>query len=104
MKGTICALFLAAPLLIAQPKAHKVAHPDYVPDSKTAERIGEAVLIARYGEERVKAELPLQVGSSPGGLWIVQVTEPRPPHTGGGMAVMIDKHSGCIVNVMPYMK
>jgi len=44
------------------------------------------------------------VAPSPGGLWIVQVTEPGPPHTGGGMAVMIDKHSGCIVNVMPYMK
>jgi hypothetical protein len=104
MKGTICALCLAAQLLTAQPKAHKIAHPDYVPDSKTAERIGEAVLIARYGEERVKAELPLQVAQSLGGLWIVQVTELGPQHSGGGMAVMIDKHSGCIVNVMPHMK
>src|ERR1700733_15359206 len=39
-------------------------HRDYVPDSKTAERIPEAVLIAQYGEERVKAQLPLVASMS----------------------------------------
>jgi NTF2 fold immunity protein len=103
MSRTWAAIALTAaalPTLGQPPKKH----PDYVPDSKTAKRIGEAVLIARYGEERVKAQLPLTVSPSPGGLWIVQVTEQGPPHTGGGMAVMINKYSGCIENVMPYMK
>jgi hypothetical protein len=39
-------------------------HRDYVPDSKTAERIAEAVLIAQYGEERVTAQLPLVASMS----------------------------------------
>jgi hypothetical protein len=79
-------------------------HPDYVPDEKTAIRIAEAVLIARDGEERVKEQLPLSASISYGELWIVQGTEPGPPRKGGGIAVMINKHSGCIVNVMEHMK
>jgi hypothetical protein len=79
-------------------------HPDYVPNEKTAERIAEAVLIAQYGEERVKAQLPLRANGSYGDKWIVQGTEPGPPHTGGGIAVWINKHSGCIENVLEHMK
>jgi hypothetical protein len=84
-------------------------HRDYVPDEKTAVRIAEAVLIAQFGEERVKAQLPLRGNNSYGDTWIVQGTEPGPPRTGpppkgGGMAVMIDKHSGRIVSVLEHMK
>jgi hypothetical protein len=98
----IAVLLLAgAVLAVAQtPKKHK----DYVPDEKTAVQIAEAVLIAQFGEARVKAQLPLRGSISYGDVWIVQVTEPGPPHTGGGMAVMINKYSGCIVNVMEHMK
>jgi NTF2 fold immunity protein len=86
--------------LVAFGQGHKAdrIHRDYVPDAKTAERIAEAVLIGQLGEERVKAQLPLHATNSYGDNWIVQVTEPGPPHIGGGIAVMIDKHSGCIVN------
>jgi hypothetical protein len=79
-------------------------HRDYVPDEKTAVRIAEAVLIAQFGEERVKAQLPLRGSNSYGDNWIVQGAEPGPPHKGGGMAVMIDRHSGRIVSVLEHMK
>jgi hypothetical protein len=95
-------LLLAGALVAAgqTPKKHR----DYVPDEKTAVRIAEAVLIAQFGEERVKAQLPLRGSNSYGDTWIVQGTEPGPPHKGGGIAVMIDKHSGRIVNVLEHMK
>jgi hypothetical protein len=95
-------LFLAGALVAAGQTSKK--HRDYVPDEKTAVQIGEAVLIAQFGEERVKAQLPLHGSNSYGDVWIVQGTEPGPPHKGGGMAVMINKHSGCIVNIMEHMK
>lgn len=79
-------------------------HTDYVPDEKTALRIAEAVLSAKYGEERVKAQAPLKASSGLGGLWIVQGTDPGSPGKGGGIAVMINKHSGCIINVLEHMK
>jgi hypothetical protein len=95
-------LFLAGALVAAgqTPKKHR----DYVPDEKTAVQIAQAVLAAQFGEERVKAQLPLQASNSYGDVWIVQGTEPGPPHKGGGLAVMINRHSGCIVNVMEHMK
>jgi hypothetical protein len=79
-------------------------HRDYVPDEKTALRIAEAVLIAQFGEERVKAQLPLRGSKSYGDVWIVQGDEHGPPHKGGGMAVWINKHSGCIESVLEQTK
>ncbi|GGA33497.1 NTF2 fold immunity protein [Dyella nitratireducens] len=79
-------------------------HPDYVPDEKTAQAIGEAVLIARFGEESAKAQLPLRVVRSSGDFWIVQGTLGGPMRSGGGMAVWINEHSGCIENVLTHMK
>ena len=102
LRISVAVLLLAgAVIAVAQtPKKHK----DYVPDEKTAVKIAEAVLIAQFGEERVKAQPPLR-GSTSYGDWIVQVTESGPPRsTGGGMAVMINKYSGCIENVMEHMK
>ena len=85
-------------------KDAKREHRDYVPDEKTAMHIAEAVLTAEFGEERVKAQLPLHVSGVYQGIWIVQGTEPGPPRMGGGIAVMINRHSGCIINVMDHMK
>lgn len=76
-----------------------------LPDKKTAELIGEAVLIGQYGDERVNAERPLLVDDSNKDYWIVQMA-PRKygmPEIGGGPAVWINKHSGC-VKVMDHMK
>jgi len=77
---------------------------DYVPDEKTAKRIAEAVLVAQYGEERVNAQLPLHVDGSNKDYWIVQGYGPLPATSkGGGPAVWINKHSGCL-KVMEHTK
>lgn len=99
---TVLLLFLAG-VLVAAGQAPK-KHRDYVPDEKTAVQIADAVFIAQFGEERVKAQLPLQASNSYGDVWIVWGQEPGAPRKGGGMAVWINKHSGCIVNVLEHTK
>ena len=103
MLRTCMIVLLSAAALVAAGQTPK-KHRDYVPDEKTAVQIAEAVLVGQFGEERVKAQLPLRGSNSYGDIWVVQGTQPGPPHTGGGMAVIINKHSGCIVNVMEHMK
>ncbi len=99
-----CLIVLSLAALAVGSDARK-SHPDYVPDKKTAERIGEAVLIGRYGNERVDKERPLLVDDSGKDYWIVQIA-PRKngmPEKGGGPAVWINKRSGCL-QIMEYMK
>jgi hypothetical protein len=81
------------------------AHRDYVPDKKTARRIAEAVLVGQYGEEQIRTQSPLLVDGSNKQYWIVQVSggEDASIVKGGGPAVWIDKHSGCL-KVMEHMK
>jgi hypothetical protein len=76
-----------------------------VPNEKTAERIAEAVLMAQFGEQEVRAQLPLLVDGSNKQYWVVQVSggKDAPLIKGGGPAVWIDKHSGCL-KVMEHMK
>jgi hypothetical protein len=80
-------------------------HRDYVPDKKTAERIAAAVLEAQFGEEKIKAQSPLLVDESNKDFWIVQVSGGKGAMLmkGGGPAVWINRHSGCM-KVMAYMK
>jgi NTF2 fold immunity protein len=80
-------------------------HRDYVPDEETARRIAEAALVAQYGEEQIKAQSPLLVDGSNKQYWIVQVSggQDALPTKGGGPAVWINKHSGCL-QVMEHMK
>jgi hypothetical protein len=82
------------------------AHRDYVPDEKTAARLAEAILVGQYGEERVKAQLPLHANGSNKAYWIVQghAHQNGIPNKGGGFAVWINRHSGCIGNVVEHMK
>jgi hypothetical protein len=83
------------------------AHPDYVPDEKTAKRIAEAVLVGQYGEERVKAQLPLLVASRGKTKWILQGTvmdREGHPQVGGGFGVLLDRHDGCVLQVVENMK
>jgi hypothetical protein len=82
------------------------AHPDYVPDEKTAERIAEAVLVARFGQERVSAQLPLHAVSTSKDAWLVQGAlkdEQGRTQVGGSFAVWVNKHDGC-VKVIERMK
>ncbi len=85
------------------------AQADYMPDEKTALRIGEAAPVERFGLENVNKHLPLLAKRTSNDAWLVSVT----PHTflgyifgrkvGAGYAVWIDAHSGR-VKVMEHMK
>jgi hypothetical protein len=90
---------------VALAKDSRHEHSDYVPNQKTAEHIAEAVLVAQYGEQQIKAQSPLLVDGSNKEYWIVQVSGgPGARLTkGGGPAVWINKHSGCL-SVMDHMK
>ena len=75
------------------------AHPDYVPDEKTAERIAEAVLVAEFGQERVNAQLPLRAVSTSKDAWLVQgVLKDKEGRSqvGGTFGVWVNKHDGCV--------
>jgi len=82
------------------------SHPNNVPDKVTAIRIAEAVLIARFGQTRVNAQLPLIATSPSKDLWLVvgriKDSSGR-PQVGGGFGVWVDKQKGC-VTVMEQMK
>jgi hypothetical protein len=54
----------------------------YVPDSKTAVKIAEAVLIPVYGEKQIESERPLNAKLKRG-LWIVTGTLRCPDGKGG---------------------
>ena len=98
----VLVLFLAAAVVFAGETSKP--HRDYVPDEKSALRIGEAVLLAQYGEEWVAAQLPLRADGSNGDYWIVQGVGPDPAsQKGGGPAVCINKHTGCL-QVMERLK
>ena len=96
-------VLIIATISLAQTRKVK---PDYVPDKRTAERIAEAVLVARYGQERVTAQLPLQAEPSTKDVWIVQGQGPIRDQIvkGGNFGVWIDRHSGCVTNVVERMK
>lgn len=100
-------VILVLSLLLVGVTGAQKTHSDYVPDKKTAEQIARAILAARYGEERVKAGLPLQVDGSNREYWIVEVSSPQEGgfiRKGGGPAVWINKHSGCILQILDQMK
>ncbi len=86
--------------------SHATQHADYVPDEKTAERIAEAVLVARFGQSRVDAQRPLHAASMSKDQWLVQGTiedKQGRPQIGGGFGVWINKHNGCL-SVIERMK
>ena len=105
MLRTVPVTLLLCCALIGRGQVHG-EHRDYVPDETTAVRIAEAVLIGQFGQDRVNAMLPLHADGSNKKYWIVAGSRPHneAPKFGGGLNVWIDKHSGCIVNVLEYSK
>jgi hypothetical protein len=103
MRRTLAVMLLVTAVAVAV-DTHR-PHRDYVPDPKTAELIADAVLVAQYGEERMNGQRPLMVDGSNKDYWIVQGSprENGMPKIGGGPAVWINKHSGCL-SVMEHMK
>lgn len=103
--GVVAVVLLLAIAVFAQ-ESH-VAHPDYVADEKTARQIAEAVLIGQYGEERVKAQLPLLVESRGKNRWVLQgrvVDKEGHTPVGGGFGVLLNKHDGCVLEIVENMK
>lgn len=104
MRRLSVVLLLLCPFTVATGTVNE--HGDYVPDAKIAEQIAEAVLVGQYGQDRVSAQLPLHADGSSARYWIVQGSfhEEGIPSKGGGFGVWINKHSGCISNVVEHMK
>ena len=73
-----------------------------MPNAKTAERIAEAVLIGQFGEERVKAQLPLRAESH-GKAWLVQGLPKEVEGPGGNFGVWVLRYDAS-VKVMERMK
>ena len=101
--GVALLLTIVAFRIVAFGKDSTPAHPDYVPDEKTATQIAEAVLVAQFGQERVNAQLPLRAESTGKDLWLVQGIIRGTPQAGGNFGVWVNKYSGC-VKVMEHMK
>jgi hypothetical protein len=100
------ALLIGGMLMVADDAGRSLTHPDYVPDEATAEQIAEAVLVGQFGRERVSTQLPLHTSSVSNEQWLVQgALKDKEGRTqvGGGFAVWVNKHSGC-VSVVERMK
>jgi len=69
-------------------KSSKTIQPKsgFVPDETTAAKIGEAVAVAQYGEQRIARERPFRARLS-GEVWTV-IGTPHPPGVFGGTAVV----------------
>jgi hypothetical protein len=102
----LAVLLIITTLTFANDARGSSTHPDYVPDEATAEQIAEAVLVAQFGRERVKAQLPLHTASVGMDQWLVQgALKDREGRTqvGGGFGVWVNKHTGC-VSIVERMK
>ena len=81
----------------------------FVPDSKTALRIAESVLLPVYGEKKIASERPFNAELKDG-IWTVNGTLHCPDGNGGATThcvggtatVKIAKTDGCIIFMMHY--
>jgi hypothetical protein len=72
----------------------------FVPDKNTAIRIAEAVLDPIYGEDKIKAEEPLDAKlNEAGDTWIVWGHLPKPANKGGAAYIEISKADARILRV-----
>jgi NTF2 fold immunity protein len=68
--ATLCGLTFLAPLLFGQDVQSKT---DFVPDSETAVKIAEAVLVPVYGKKQIESERPF-TAKLKDGVWRVSGT------------------------------
>jgi len=77
-----------------------VPQEGFVPDKNTAIRIAEAVLDPIYGEDKIKAEEPLDAKlNEVGDTWIVWGHLPKPANRGGVAYIEISKADARILRV-----
>ena len=103
-----CALLLASCIALSQGYVPKSG---FVPDSKTARKIAEAVLVPVYGEAKIQEEQPL-TAKLEGDVWIVAGTLHckdqdgkilSPEHCVGGVAIVrLAKSDGRILSMTHY--
>lgn len=74
-----------------------VPEDGYIPDSQTAERVAEAILVAIYGETVIAQQKPL-VADLQGGQWHVSGTLPE-GYLGGVATVVLSQFDGCVLRV-----
>jgi len=102
-RAQLCAalygLTLLAPRLFGQDAQLK---KDYVPDSDTAVKIAEAVLVPVYGKKQVESERPFRAKLKDG-VWTVRGTLHCPDAaevcTGGVAVVEISKKDASVISM-----
>jgi hypothetical protein len=68
----------------------------YIPDEKTAVRVGEAILSPIYGDDQIRHEEPFHATLNDG-VWTVSGS--LPPNSDGGVAVIrLDKKTGAVIS------
>ena len=68
----------------------------FVPDSKTALKVADAILTAVYGEQEIAKEQPLKVALVDKELWMVWGTLDK-RYLGGTAVVKVSKKTGTVV-------
>lgn len=105
--AALCCIFLAATLAFGQSETPK---RNYVPDSATAVKIAEAVLIPVYGQEKIESERPFTAKLTDN-VWIVSGTvwcfdskggKVATGCIGGAAEVRISKVDGRILGMIHY--
>jgi hypothetical protein len=104
-----CAAFCCTLLFATLALGQDVPRRDYVPDSDTAVKIAEAVLIPVYGKKQIESEKPF-VAELKGDVWVVSGTLHCPDgrggtttHCVGGVAeVRISKVDARVVSMIHY--
>ena len=92
----ITAVVLVGTSLIAQ--NNYVPKDGYVPDAKTAVKIGEAVLEAIYGEDQIAKERPFSAELE-NDRWIVRGHLPETQNRGGVSQVELSKSDARILRL-----
>jgi len=108
VRRTVVGAFLPIALAVAAlARGSSQPHPDYLPDQETAARVAEAVLMGQFGEERVKAQLPLMVRERGANQWIIQGSvfdSQGRRQVGGGFGILLNRHNGCVLELVENMK
>lgn len=83
---------------VQSPEPNYVPRDGYVPDSQTAARIAEAVLLPVYGKALISKQLPL-IARLEGTVWIVEGRLPKGATLGGVAMVKLAKANGAILHM-----
>lgn len=90
-------LCLCGTTIRAQGKSYR-PNNGFIPDEKTAIRVGMDVLDAIYGERQIESERPFSAKLERG-TWTVTGTFQKAQHFGGVAVIKISKANGCIISV-----